>query len=469
MKINRHKLLLLLHDLLAIIFACFISYFYFYFSSNDGKYLNELLYCEFGIGLSTIVALFLNDNFYKYQFVLNKAKHTIGIFKLFFGSLIILIVFSFFFKIIEITQSRVFVGTIYFTFFMVFLISRVYLVPFIYYWLVKKKIVSRNMIIIGTGELSIEKVRFLNESRQSYYNIVGFLDDNSKEGEFFENIPVLGGLNDLIPVVREHKIKDILISLEDKNNLYIQNVIDFCKRTGRTVHVISELYDIIPEKIEIDEIGGISSFRLKKSSNFYNDKLKRLYDIIIALFVIVGFFPLWLLLILLIKITSNGPVFYKARVVGFNEEIFTMYKFRSMYYNTSTQTHEDYVTEIIKNNKATEKIKNDSRITPVGKILRKLSIDEFPQFINVLIGNMSIVGPRPCLPYEYEIMDKWHRKRFAVKPGISGLWQIKGRNEVKFNDQIALDLYYIENRSIKLDFEIIIKTIPVMIFGRGGR
>lgn len=468
MTINTHKLLLTVHDLIVVITSAFLSYFFVsYFSVSANTY--HLLYCITGVSLATILILLFHDNFYKYQFVLNPAKHTIGLLKFLFASLFALILAAFILKLSIITSNRVLIGKIFIILFMIFFISRVYLVPLFYYWLVKNKYVSRNLIIIGTGTLSIEKVKFLNKNRQSYYNIIGFLDnDESVQGKIIEGYPVLGHTKDLSSIANEHQVKDILISLENMSNWKLQSIINFCKRSGKTIHVISELYDIVTEKMEIDEIGGISSFRVKQTNYTVYETLKRIYDIFLSLLVIILLSPFGILIILLIMVTSKGPIFYNARVIGKRQKEFTMYKFRSMYYQSSTKVHENSVTEMIVNNKTTEKLKKDNRITPIGKILRKLSIDEFPQFFNVLKGEMSIVGPRPCLPYEHEVMDKWHRTRFVINPGITGLWQIKGRNEVRFNDQIALDLYYIEHRSIRLDFEILLKTIPVIVFGKGG-
>ena len=467
MRLFTHKILLLLHDLIVVILSLLATHLYTYITCDYCRF-DQLLICEIGAAVSMIAVLIFNDNFYKYQFVLNRAKHTIGLIKIILISLFLLIIVSFFLKAHDITSNRVYIGTIYFFIILFFFMSRVMLIPEIYYWLVKKKIVTRNMIILGTGPLSREKIKYVNESQKSYYHIIGFVDNNAITGTAIEGYPVLGKMKDLKRIIKEYKIKDVLISLEGYSNYKLQCVIDFCKRSGRTIHVVSELYDIITEKMEIDEIGGISSFRLKRNNFSVYEPAKRAIDIVLSLIVIVGLFPFWIILTLLIIITSRGPVFYKATVVGTHEKQFIMYKFRSMFYRSSTSTHEELVSEMIKNNKPTEKLKNDPRITPIGKLLRKTSIDEFPQFINVLIGNMSIVGPRPCLPYEYKLMDRWHRKRFLVKPGITGLWQIKGRNNVRFNDQIALDLYYIENRSFRLDFEIIVKTIPVILFGKGG-
>jgi len=139
-----------------------------------------------------------------------------------------------------------------------------------------------------------------------------------------------------------------------------------------------------------------------------------------------------------------------------------------MYHNCNPKPHKDKVKEMINGNGNTKKLRGDSRITPIGKFLRKYSIDEFTQLWNVLKGDMSLVGPRPNVRYEYDLMENWQKKRQTVLPGMTGLWQVRGRDEVTFNDQVILDLYYIENRSLKLDLEILLKTIPAVIFGKGG-
>jgi undecaprenyl-phosphate galactose phosphotransferase len=139
-----------------------------------------------------------------------------------------------------------------------------------------------------------------------------------------------------------------------------------------------------------------------------------------------------------------------------------------MFVNASSRIHEDMVRKMIKENGATTKLVGDPRITPIGKLLRKSSLDELPQLINVIKGEMSLVGPRPCLPYEYEEMKDWQKERCAILPGMTGIWQVKGRDEVLFNEQVILDLYYKEHRSLWMDLEIMAETIPVVLFGRGG-
>ena len=185
--------------------------------------------------------------------------------------------------------------------------------------------------------------------------------------------------------------------------------------------------------------------------------------------------PVFLFICALIRLDSKGPVFYCAKSVGKNGTFFSMLKFRSMRIDNDSEIHKDYVTKLIKgkinsnNNKDQPlKITNDPRVTKVGKFLRKFSLDELPQLINVLKGEMSIVGPRPCLPYEYEIYKDWHKKRTTVRPGITGLWQVTGRSEVSFEDMILLDLYYIYNRSLVMDFSTLYETIFVVLGKKGA-
>ncbi|MFC1669970.1 sugar transferase [Spirochaetota bacterium] len=233
--------------------------------------------------------------------------------------------------------------------------------------------------------------------------------------------------------------------------------------------------------LTIDRIGSYTASRelnkslivsevelvLDKDRNIYGIT-KRIIDLIVSSVFIVFFMPLWLLISLVIKATSRGEVFYKPELIGLDGKKFAMYKFRTMYHDCDTSPHQILTQKIINDNGSTQKLENDIRITPLGKFLRKFSIDEFPQLINVIKGEMSLVGPRPCIEYEYKLMKNWHRQRVRVLPGMTGIWQINGRNGAKFNDLILMDLEYIKKRSLKFDLLILLKTIPVVIFGRGG-
>jgi exopolysaccharide biosynthesis polyprenyl glycosylphosphotransferase len=203
--------------------------------------------------------------------------------------------------------------------------------------------------------------------------------------------------------------------------------------------------------------------------------IKKLIDIAGSLSALVFLSPIFLIIAAAVKLTSDGPVFFKQERMGLNGKIFTFLKFRSMYTNSDHTRHKDYITKFIgegKDNGNTPgvyKLSNDPRITPIGGFLRKTSLDELPQFINVLRGDMSLVGPRPPIPYECELYDIWHRRRMlSVKPGITGLWQVSGRSSTTFDEMVRLDLKYINCWSLWLDIKLLLKTPFVVLTGKGA-
>lgn len=196
-------------------------------------------------------------------------------------------------------------------------------------------------------------------------------------------------------------------------------------------------------------------------------RIKRLMDLTLSLVAIIALSPLLLLLMAAIKITSRGPAVFKQERVGLNEKIFYMYKFRSMVDDAEEQFEK--VKNLNQTNSIMFKAKHDPRITPIGKLIRKYSLDELPQLFNVLKGEMSLVGPRPPLPREIKQYDSWHHVKFLGKPGLTGLWQVSGRANIKeFSDVIALDFAYIRNWNLLMDIKIILKTIPVVISADGA-
>jgi lipopolysaccharide/colanic/teichoic acid biosynthesis glycosyltransferase len=234
------------------------------------------------------------------------------------------------------------------------------------------------------------------------------------------------------------------------------------------------------EKMTQQLAGSLSEFaglRIKRRSLF--EKLvKRSIDIAVSLLVLVLGFPFLIAIALLIKITSKGPVFFAQKRIGENGRAFTLYKFRTMREGIDDSVHREFTENFIKgrvvhssldeSGSNVYKLTNDTRVTGVGGFLRKVSLDELPQFINILKGEMTIVGPRPPLCYEYECYEDWHKLRVSVKPGLTGLWQVSGRSSVPFNEMVKLDLYYIENWTILMDLKIMLKTLPVMLAGTGG-
>ena len=206
--------------------------------------------------------------------------------------------------------------------------------------------------------------------------------------------------------------------------------------------------------------------------------IKRAVDIMVTLIVLGLCWPGLLILAVCIKLTSHGPVIYKQTRVGKSGRTFTMLKFRTMFHDCDTTVHEEFVTSLIENTgkqdrgqhkSPTYKLVNDSRITPLGRFLRRSSLDEFPQLFNVLRGDMSLVGPRPPLPYEFERYKPWHRRRVLDSiPGLTGLWQVEGRSRVTFDDAVRLDLQYIRHWSLWLDLKILVKTPKAVLSGDGA-
>jgi len=206
--------------------------------------------------------------------------------------------------------------------------------------------------------------------------------------------------------------------------------------------------------------------------------IKRYFDIVLSLVFLIMLSPIILLITILIKVDSAGPIFYKQTRVGENGKLFEMIKFRSMRIGASQNDHEEYTTRLIRENvnpanfigvnNGSLKRSVDPRITPFGAFIRRFSLDELPQFFNVVIGDMSLVGPRPPLPYEVEVYEEWHMRRLKAMPGITGLWQVTARNQVSFDEMVRLDIEYIDNYSMWMDLKIILQTPWAIVNGNGA-
>ena len=286
----------------------------------------------------------------------------------------------------------------------------------------------------------------------------------------------LGDYHKIPAIASQFKIEDIIITDETIDKQTLVSLLDYCTSAGIDAWFPPKLMPIIDVKLYIDNFCGLPMIRLCSQKNTWLfSKVKQGVDALITVPLFILQLPLFLLISLAIKFDSHGPVFYKATAVGKKGKIFPMYKFRSMRTDTDSDIHKQFVTKLIKGEIGKEeddekplKITDDPRITRVGNILRKLSLDELPQLINVLKGEMSLVGPRPCLPYEYEVYEEWYKKRAAVRAGITGLWQVTGRSSVSFEDMILLDLYYIYNRDLALDLNILFETIFVVLGKKGA-
>jgi undecaprenyl-phosphate galactose phosphotransferase len=354
------------------------------------------------------------------------------------------------------------------------ILIRVLIVRIIYTKFLNKNLFVRRIIICGAGKagkLMAQKLLF----EDSYgIEVIGFLDDSVIIGEeVFQNLKVLGSAKDLSKAVKEYTIDEVIIAIDKISYERLYEISDICLKEKVNVKVSSELFDVIPQKFFIEEYSSIPVIDISTKIDikiFYI--FKKITDIILTIIGLLILLPFLILISVLIKIESKGPILFAQKRVGKNGKIFKFYKFRSMTISEKDDIErENMMIDFIKNNKKqfvdSAKIINEKRLTKIGKFLRKYSLDELPQLFNVIKGEMSLVGPRPCLPYEYENFDEWHKRRNSVLPGCTGVWQVAGRGEVSFDDSVVLDLYYINNVSPWLDIQLMIKTIPVMISAKG--
>ena len=244
-------------------------------------------------------------------------------------------------------------------------------------------------------------------------------------------------------------------------------IVEHAHRSGVKVRIAPKTTELLVQRGEYIPGQGVPLFELRPPVFAGTDwAVKRAFDLVVSLVVIVLGLPVWLLIAALIKLTSPGPVFYRDSRVGLGERTFQMFKFRTMSVDAAARRAE--LSEQNEAEGALFKIRDDPRVTKVGAVLRRLSVDELPNMLNVLRGEMSLVGPRPLPARDYALLEEWHRKRSFVLPGMTGLWQISGRSDLSFDDLVRLDFYYLENWSIWLDITILAKTVPAVVSKRGA-
>jgi len=329
----------------------------------------------------------------------------------------------------------------------------------------------RFMLIIGTNKRALQFVKRIDSIPELGYRIIGFVDNDLYDKESFQKTgyQLLCDFDNFITFIREHVVDEVVIVLPIKS-FYdtASKIISICEKQGIIVRHLLNIFDYNPSNSTEENIDG------HPSTMIYNGiekrvakRTKRIMDITLSLSLLVLLLPIFVLTVIAIKFTSRGPVFFIQERVGLNKRRFRLYKFRTMILEAErVQSELEHLNEL---NGPVFKIINDPRVIFVGKFLRKMSIDEFPQLINVLKGDMSLVGPRPLPIRDFAgFSEDWHRRRFSVRPGITCLWQVKGRNSVSFDKWIELDLEYIDNWSIMLDIKILLMTIPAVLRGSGA-
>ncbi len=324
------------------------------------------------------------------------------------------------------------------------------------------------VLIIGAGEVGRTVMRNIIAQPELGYRVVGFLDDNPlKSSSDIGPIRALGPIENLPQVITANDIDQVIITLPWQYHRKVVRLVMESQDAGVRARVVPDLFQLSLGGVDAEAINGIPLISVKESSlTGLNRASKRAFDLILAGLSVIVSAPIWLLVALAVRLDSPGPVLFKQARAGRDGKPFTVFKFRSM-----RQDAEAELERLREQNEATGpmfKIRDDPRRTRIGRIIRQTSLDELPQLINILRGEMSLVGPRPALLTEVAQYQDWHRKRLEVQPGLTGLWQVSGRSDLSFDEMVMLDIYYAENWSLGLDLRILWRTVPQIIFGDGA-
>jgi exopolysaccharide biosynthesis polyprenyl glycosylphosphotransferase len=327
------------------------------------------------------------------------------------------------------------------------------------------KLHARNVLVVGAGPVGIQLQEQVEQHPYMGLNIVGYLDDNVNKT--IEDKVILGRLTDIKSVIAAQDIDDVVIALPQRAYERVSELVIKLHDLPVKIWVIPDYFHLALHKANIEEFGGFPMLDLRAPAlNDYQRMVKRAFDLIVGTAILIVASPIFLIVAIAIKLDSSGPVIYKSKRVGENGHIFEMLKFRSMVANADQLVTDLSLKDF--HGSLTHKVPDDPRVTRVGKFIRRTSFDEIPQLINVLKGEMSLVGPRPELPALVKHYEPWQRKRFAIPQGITGWWQVNGRSNKPMHLHTEDDLYYVQNYSLLLDLSILLKTIWVVLRGKGA-
>ncbi|MFN3485446.1 MAG: sugar transferase [Planctomycetota bacterium] len=325
------------------------------------------------------------------------------------------------------------------------------------------------VLVAGTGKAARRHVDRLRAHPEWGVEVRGVLSEGPRLAlDAVAGVPVRGTLADLPDLLRREVVDEVHFAVSRRTLERLDEAVRACDEMGITIRVVLGLFDRLNSRPALESLEGTPLLTLSSTPRDAAALLvKRIFDVVVSAVALVAASPIMLAAALAIKITSpDGPVIFRQKRSGMNGRVFTLYKFRTMVPNAEAlkaalESKNEMDGPVFK-------IRNDPRVTRVGRILRKLSIDELPQLWNVLRGDMSIVGPRPPIPAEVERYERWQRRRLSMRPGITCIWQVSGRNAIDFKRWMEMDLEYIDNWSLALDFKILLKTIPAVLSSRGA-
>jgi len=339
--------------------------------------------------------------------------------------------------------------------------------------LIKLNLWKKKLIILGVQQTSLTVLKNIKSNRTMGYEVVGFLDDDpEKTGKSFLGVKIIGRIAELEKLTEAYGSKDIIVAIPHLSRTKLKELLSRCEAVSDSMWLIPRSGDFITEGVDLEVLGDVLSLYIKKNlAKPWNIFLKTVFETCLTLLVTILLIPVFFIIALAIKLDSAGPVIFTQKRIGQNQRTFDLFKFRSMHRHNEEILHK-YLSENTEAQKEWaqfKKLKNsDPRVTRVGKFIRRYSLDELPQLINVLRGEMSLVGPRPYLLEELENKDSFKDRIALVRPGITGLWQISGRSEIPFQKRISMDEYYIRNWSLWLDITIVLKSMRAWLSKKGA-
>ncbi|MEM7335464.1 MAG: sugar transferase [Chloroflexota bacterium] len=320
------------------------------------------------------------------------------------------------------------------------------------------------VLIVGAGVIGQNVKEMVNQYGWSGLQFVGFLDDDTSKQE---QIDVLGQIEDVSEVIENNGIDDVVIALPQRAFGEINHLVSELHNLPVNVRVIPDYFSLALYRASVSDFGGIPMINLRDPAlNDVQRLVKRIFDLILSTIMLLSAAPVYLIIAIMVRLDSNGPILFPQERLGENGRIFRMYKFRTMI--VGAEALQEEINELNEDGKIIFKRRDDPRITKVGRFLRRTSLDELPQLLNVVKGEMSLVGPRPELPWMVEQYEPWQHKRFAVPQGMTGWWQVNGRSDKPMHLHTDDDIFYVQNYSIWMDIYILIKTPWIVLRGNGA-
>jgi exopolysaccharide biosynthesis polyprenyl glycosylphosphotransferase len=375
--------------------------------------------------------------------------------------------------------TLIFAGTLYLTFRevsrLLFVYFSVLSTAFLLAWRAVARVAFRlanghslprqKVLIAGAGELGHRIAAAIREYRWTGLALVGYLDDRPRRQD--DGLPVLGTLDDAGEIVQRYQVDELVIALPQHAHERLNQLIANLQTVPVSIRVVPDYFSLALFRATVDDFGGLPLINLREPVlNPYQRLVKRAMDLVLGSVALLSLSPLMGIVALAIKLDSPGPVIFRQQRVGENGRLFWMFKFRSMI--PDAEAYLDEIVERTEEGRIIHKKQDDPRVTRVGRFIRGTSLDELPQLFNVLKGEMSLVGPRPELPWLVERYEPWQCKRFAVPQGITGWWQVNGRSDKLMHEHTDEDLYYIQNYSLLLDIQILSRTLGAVLKRSGA-